>query len=118
MQVYPQGRAPDLPNSIPEQLANALAEALLVRWATQNLSITVAHTELCSEQDDQDNGVSSLHVFDVSKYGSWNEMPFLIRIDVQPFCCHPRLIDLADVQVVHSQQSNQGCALSQPALSS
>lgn len=111
MQAYPQGRIPALPSCMPDQSAENLAEALLVRWATENRALVEARVvqSTCSVEraepgDPQD--VGALRVVDVSQYNSWHQMPFEQRISVQPFCLHPRLLDAAQVQVAHNKQ---GC---------
>jgi hypothetical protein len=112
VQAFPQGRRPDVPSGIPEDQADALSEALLVRWAHENVAITEAReipppadsaADPCAQQIQASVG---LRVVDISQYKSFHQMPFALRTCVEPFCIHPRLLHVAEVQAVNSPQ---GC---------
>lgn len=96
-----------------EATADALSEALLVQWATENKAIAEAQLTAGGSSEHHRSSLEAqslgeLRVLNLSQYSAWHEMPFELRMDTQPFCMHPRLLDVADVTVANSRA---GCAL-------
>ena len=99
---------------MPQPTINALAEDLLVRWATENPALADAPTAPSAMVQEEDSGPDTVceRVVDVSQYDSWHAMPFQLRCCIQPFCVHPHLLHVADVLVAHSQDPKApGCVL-------